>query len=77
MYAKIHFGIMNARETFQISMDIAFADEKGKFIGIYLDNITVYLVFDEEHLKHFRRDFHNCRKFGISLNPKKSNFGME
>ena len=31
----------------------------------------------EEHLKHIRRVFQKCRKFRISLNPKKSNFTME
>jgi hypothetical protein len=77
MYAKIPFGLMNAGENFQRAMDIAFVDEKDKFIVIYLDDITIYSVFDEEYLKHLRRDFQKCRKFGISLNPKKSNFGME
>jgi hypothetical protein len=33
---------MNAGTTFQRAMDIAFADEKDKFIVIYLDDITVY-----------------------------------
>jgi hypothetical protein len=77
MYAKMHFGLMNVGGTFQRAMDIDFSDEKDKFIVIYLDEITIYSVFDEEHLKHLRRDFQKCRKFGISLNPKKSNFGME
>jgi hypothetical protein len=77
MYAKIPFELMNAGETFQRAMDIAFVDEKDKFIVIYLDDITVYLGSDEEHLKHLRRTFEKCRKFSISLNPEKSNFGME
>jgi hypothetical protein len=77
MYAKMPFGLMNAGATFQRAMDIDFSDEKVKFIFIYLDDITVYPVSYEEHLKHLRRDFQKCRKFGISLNPKKSKFGME
>jgi hypothetical protein len=77
MYYTMPFGIMNVGETFQRAMDIAFVDEKDKFIFIYLDDITIYSVSDEEHLKHLRRDFQKCRKFGISLNPKRSNFGME
>jgi hypothetical protein len=77
MYAKIPFGLMNSGETFQRDMDIAFDDKKDKFIVIYLDDIIVYSFSDDEHLRHLRRDFHKCRKFGISLNPKKSNFGME
>jgi hypothetical protein len=42
MYAKMHFWLMNVGETFQRAMDITFADEKDKFIVIYLDDITVY-----------------------------------
>jgi hypothetical protein len=76
MYAKMPFGLTNAGETFQRAMYITFADEKDKFIFIYLYDITVYSVSDEEHLKHLRRSFKKCRKFGISLSPKNSNFGM-
>jgi hypothetical protein len=32
---------------------------------------------DEEHLQHLRQMFEKCRKFGISLNPKKTIFGLE
>ena len=42
MYVKIHFGLMNAGETFQRAMDIAFSEELGLFIIIYLDDVTVF-----------------------------------
>jgi hypothetical protein len=77
MYAKMTFGIMNAKETFQRAMDIDFANEKDKFIVIYLDDITVFSNSNDEHLKHLKRVFQKCRIFGISLNPQKSNFGMQ
>jgi len=77
MYVKIPFGLMNAGATFQRAMDIAFADEIGKFIVIYLVDITVYCKIDEEHLLHLRRVFEKCRRFGISLNPNKIAFGLE
>ena len=57
MYAKNPFEIKNAGKNFQRDMDIAFADEKYKFIVIYLDDITVYSIYDDEHLKHLRRSF--------------------
>lgn len=31
---------------------------------------------DEEHLFHLTKVFETCRKYGISLNPKKSLFAM-
>jgi hypothetical protein len=74
MYAKMLFGLMNARATFQRDMDIAFMGEKDKFVLIYLDDITVYSSSHEEHLKHLKRVFLKCKQFGISLNPKKSQF---
>ena len=77
MYAKMHFGLMNAGDTFQRAMDIDFIGEIGKFVVIYMDNITVYSRSDSEHIHHLEKNFIKCRKFGISLNPKKSNFALE
>ena len=70
------FGIMNAGATFQSAMEIAFMGLKDKFVLIYLDDLTVYSNNHEEHLKHLRRVFLKCRKFGISLNLKKSQFAL-
>jgi hypothetical protein len=39
--------------------------------------VTVYYQFDEEHLQHLKCVFEQCRKFRISLNPKKTLFGLE
>ena len=41
MYVKMPFGLMNDGATFQRAMDIAFSEEIGYFIVIYLDDITV------------------------------------
>jgi hypothetical protein len=77
MYVKIPFGLMNAGATFQRVMDIAFVEESGKFIVVYLDDVTLFSRSNDEHLRHLRRVFDKCRRFGISLNPKKSLFGLE
>jgi hypothetical protein len=77
MYAKMPFGLMYAGETFQRAMDIDFVDEKDNFIVIYLDDITIFSDSDDEHLKYLRSVFQKCRKFDISLYPKKSIFGMK
>jgi hypothetical protein len=58
-------------------MDIAFMEESGKFIVVYLDDVTVFSRSDDKHLRHLRRVFEKCRRFGISLNPKKSLLGLE
>jgi hypothetical protein len=58
-------------------MEIAFIGEKDKFVVIYLDDITVFSRSDKEHCCHLRKVFSKCRRFGLSLNSKKSLFAME
>ena len=76
MYAKMPFGLMNAGANFQRAMDIAFAEEKHRFVVIYLNDITVYSSPYLQHIDHLKRVFLKCIKFDISLNPKKSHFSM-
>ena len=77
MYAKIPFGLMNEGATFQRAMDITFAYERDMFVVIYMDDITVYSRTNREDIKHLEKVFLKCRKYGISLNPRKSNFALE
>jgi len=77
MYAKMPFGLMNVGATFQLAMDITFSEEKDKFLVICLDDITVFLGSDEDHLRHLEQVFQKCKTFGVSLNHKKSIFSLE
>jgi len=74
-YNQMPFGLMNARATFQRDMDITFVGDK--FVVIYLDDIIVFSKSDEEHLDHLKNNFEKYKKFGLSLNPKKSIFALE
>jgi hypothetical protein len=76
MYDKMPFGLMNAGAKFQHAIDITFIGERDKFVVIYLDDLTVFSKTDEEHLIHLKQTFKKCRRFGLSLNPKKSHFSM-
>jgi hypothetical protein len=77
MYENMPFGLMNEGATFQREMDIAFVGEKDKFFLIYLDDITIFSSSHELHLYHLKRTFLKWRRYGISLNPKKSNFALK
>jgi hypothetical protein len=77
MYEKMPFGFMNAGATFQRAMDIAFIGEKDRFVVVYVDDITIFSTSDEEHLQQLKKTFEKCRRYGISLNPKKSHFSMK
>ena len=65
------FGLINAGATFQRAMDIAFHGLIGCSVVVYLDNVTIFLKRREEHAFHLKYIFERCRKYGISLNPKK------
>ena len=77
MYEKMPLHLMKAGATFQRAMDIAFASERDRFVVIYLDDITVFSKTDDDHLVHLKQIFSKCRKYGLSLNPKKNVFTVE
>jgi hypothetical protein len=77
MYAKMPFGLMNAAVTFQRAMDITFIREKESFVVIYLNEITIFSRSDKEHCHHLKKVLLKCRRFGLSLNPKKYLFVMK
>jgi len=76
-YGKMPFGLKNAGATFQWSMDMAFANEKYVFLVVYLDDFRVFSNSNEEHMYHLKTIFQKCRKYDVSLNPKKSLFTMD
>jgi hypothetical protein len=57
-------------------MEIVFVGERDKVVFIYLNDLNIFSNSDEYHLKHFRQFFIKCKKYGLSLNPKKSHFSM-
>lgn len=57
MYAKIPFGLMTIGATFQRALDIAFIEEKDRFVVIYLNDITMYSKSDQDHLEYLKQVF--------------------
>jgi hypothetical protein len=58
-------------------MDYAFRDLVGKSIDIYQDDLTAISKNREQHIQHLRMIFQRCREYEISINPKKSIFGVD
>ena len=75
-YRRMPFGLINARATFQRDMDIAFHGLIGHTVVVYLDDVTIFSKKREEHAFHLKQFFERCRKYGISLNPKKCVFAV-
>jgi hypothetical protein len=73
-YRRIPFSLINVGATFQREMDIYFKGLIDHSMVIYLDDVTIYSKQRSDHPKHLKQIFERCRKYGISLNPKKSIF---
>eukprot|EP00253_Pinus_taeda_P022273 PITA_22273 len=71
------FGLKNTGATFQRAMDLAFTNEKDVFLVVYLDDLRVFSKSYEEHMYHLKTVLQMYRKYGLSLNPKRSLFAME
>jgi hypothetical protein len=75
-YEHMPFDLINVGATFNRDMQIYFDDMINKIIQIYLDVLAVYFKTLEDHFDHLRQVFIHCKKFGMSLNPTKSIFGV-
>jgi hypothetical protein len=58
-------------------MDIEFQGIINKCAVVYLDDVTVYSKNIEHHIQHLTHIFKRCRKYNISLNPKKTIFSVK
>lgn len=75
-FRKMPFGLINAGATFQRAMDIVFRGLINESVVVYLDDVTIYSKKCVDHLDHLRQVLERCRKYDISLNPKKSIFAV-
>jgi len=73
-FKRMHCVLINASASFQHSMDITFCCLIVQNIVVYLDDLTLLSKRISDHLHHLKQIFEGCRKYDISLNPKKSIF---
>ena len=57
-------------------MDIAFRGLINCSVVIYLDEITIYSKHRNNHINNLKNVFERCRRYSISLNPKKCYFSL-
>lgn len=58
------------------AMDIEFHQLIKLIVVVYLDHVTTFSRQWSNHLCHLKKKIEQCRKYKISLNPKKSIFAM-
>jgi hypothetical protein len=76
-YKHMPFGLINAGETFQRAMDVAFMGLINKCVVVYLEYVMIYSKKREDHISHLTQIFERYRKYGISLRSKKNIFRVE
>lgn len=73
-YKLMLFGHVKVGATFQNTIDIAFCKLIRQSIVVYLNYVTVFSRSSEDHIRHLKNFFEQCRRYKSSLNPGKSVF---
>jgi hypothetical protein len=74
---RCHLVSSMSRATFQRAMDISFRGLLGECVVVYLDDVTIFSRDKKDHITHLKKVFNRCRRYGISLNPKKYVFVVD
>ena len=75
-FTVLPFDLLNAGATFQRTMDTVFANQIGRNMEIYVDDMIVKSVKAPTHTADLRETFDCIRKNQIRLNPTKCSFGL-
>ncbi|KAL2227023.1 UNVERIFIED_CONTAM: Retrovirus-related Pol polyprotein from transposon [Sesamum indicum] len=75
-YNVMPFGLKNAGATYQRLVNKMFAQQIGKTMEVYVDDMLVKSHKPDEHLEHLKITFAIMREHGMKLNPNKCTFGV-
>ena len=76
-YIEMLFGLINARATYQILVNMIFKEQIGKTMKVYVDDMLVKSKEACDHIKHLGEMFKILRKYRMKLNPQKCEFGVK
>uniref|UniRef100_A0A2N9FLK1 RNase H type-1 domain-containing protein n=1 Tax=Fagus sylvatica TaxID=28930 RepID=A0A2N9FLK1_FAGSY len=75
-YKVMPFGLKNAGATYQRMITKMFAEQLGKTVEVYIDDMVVKSVLAEDHLGDLRAVFNTLRRHRLKLNASKCAFGV-
>ncbi|XP_056842923.1 uncharacterized protein LOC130495538 [Raphanus sativus] len=75
-YKVMPFGLKNAGATYQRLVNRMFAEQLGKTMEVYIDDMLVKSLRADDHLEHLKECFAILNKYGMKLNPAKCTFGV-
>ena len=75
-YKVMSFELKNARATYQRLMNKMFAHQIGRNVQIYVDDMLVKSLCENDHLDDLQETFNTLRSYNMKLNPSKCVFGV-
>ncbi|KAL0373905.1 UNVERIFIED_CONTAM: Retrovirus-related Pol polyprotein from transposon gypsy [Sesamum radiatum] len=74
-YNVMPFGLKNAGATYQRLVNHMFQSQIGRNMEVYIDDMLVKSVEEQDHIKDLVECFQILETFGMKLNPAKCTFG--
>ena len=75
-YKVMPFGLKNAGATYQRLMNKMFANQIGMNIQVYVDDMLVKSLCENDHLNDLQETFNTLQSYNMKLNPSKCVFGV-
>ncbi|CAA7042962.1 unnamed protein product [Microthlaspi erraticum] len=75
-YKVMPFGLKNAGATYQRLVNKMFADQLGKTMEGYIDDMLVKSLEEKDHVTHLRNCFKQLNSNNMKLNPTKCRFAV-
>ena len=75
-YKVMPFGLKNVGATYQRLMNKMFAQQIGRNVQVYVDDMLVKSRKEEDHLEDLRETLDTFHSYNIKLNPGNCAFGV-
>ena len=75
-YKVMPFRLKNAGATYQRLMNKMFAQQIGRNVQVYVDEMLVKSLREDDHLIDLQETFDTLRAYNMKLNPNKCVFGV-
>ena len=70
------FGLKNTGATYQRLMNRMFTHQIGKNVKVYMDDMLVKGIREDDHLNDLQETFDTLRLYNMKLNPNKCVFRL-
>ena len=75
-YKVMPFGLKNAGATYQRLMNKIFAQQIGRNVKVYVDDMLVKSLREDQTLSDLQETFDTLQTYNMKLNPSKCVFGV-